>query len=135
MREFFKGNAGTVPPTTAAVVQVSSPTSSTVTGPSVNLAASATAPNPITFMRIYVDNVSVASASTSKIAATVSMSKATHSVVFQAWDSNRQRLQNSENHYRAVASRREQTHTARDLKAAKEDGISFARLASLVFYF
>jgi hypothetical protein len=87
MREFFKGNAGTVPPTTAAVVQVSSPTSSTVTGPSVNLAASATAPNPITFMRIYVDNVSVTSASTSKISATVSMSKATHSVVFQAWDS------------------------------------------------
>ena len=87
MREFFKGNAGTVPPTTAAVVQVSSPTSSTVTGPSVSLAASATAPNPITFMRIYVDNVSVASASTNKISATVSMSKATHSVVFQAWDS------------------------------------------------
>jgi hypothetical protein len=53
----------------------------------VSLAASATAPNPVTFMRIYVDNVSVASASTSKIAATVSMSKATHSVVFQAWDS------------------------------------------------
>jgi hypothetical protein len=88
MREFFKGNAGgTVPPTTVPVVQVSSPTSSTVTGPGVSLAASATAPNPITFMRIYVDNVSVASASTSKIAATVSMSKATHSVVFQAWDS------------------------------------------------
>jgi len=38
-------------------------------------------------MRIYVDNVSVASASTSKIAATVNMSKATHSVVYQAWDS------------------------------------------------
>ncbi len=89
MREFFKGNAGgTVPTTTtAAVVQVSSPTSSTVTGPGVSLAASATAPNPVTFMRIYVDNVSVASASTSKIAATISMSKATHSVVFQAWDS------------------------------------------------
>jgi acid phosphatase len=86
MREFFKGNAGTIPPTTAAVVQVSSPTSSTVTGPSVNLAASATAPSPITFMRIYVDNVSVASASANKIAATVSMSKAAHSVVFQAWD-------------------------------------------------
>jgi len=88
MREFFKGNAGgTVPPTTVPVVQVSSPTSSTVTGPSVSLSASATGPNPITFMRIYVDNVSVASASTSKIAATVSMSKSTHSVVFQAWDS------------------------------------------------
>ncbi|HSK46104.1 MAG TPA: alkaline phosphatase family protein, partial [Candidatus Binatia bacterium] len=71
MREFFKNNGGTVPPTTVPVVQVSSPTSSTVTGPSVSLAASATAPNPITFMRIYVDSVSVASASTSKIAATV----------------------------------------------------------------
>jgi hypothetical protein len=87
MREFFVSNGGTVPPTNVPVVQVSSPTSSTVTGPSVSLAASATAPNPVTFMRIYVDNVSVASASTSKIAATVTMSKATHSVVFQAWDS------------------------------------------------
>jgi phosphatidylinositol-3-phosphatase len=87
MREFFNGNGGTVPPTNVPVVQVSSPTSSTVTGPSVSLAASASGPNPITFMRIYVDSVSVASASTNKIAATVTMSKATHSVVFQAWDS------------------------------------------------
>lgn len=86
MREFFKGNTGTTT-TTTGVVLVSSPTASTVTGPSVSLAASATGPNPITFMRIYVDNVSVASASTSKIAATVSMSKATHTVVYQAWDS------------------------------------------------
>jgi len=86
MREFFKGNGGTTGATTG-VVQVSAPTASTVTGPSVSLAASAAGPNPITFMRIYVDSVSVASASTSKIAATVSMSKAAHSVVFQAWDS------------------------------------------------
>jgi len=85
MREFFVGNTG--PTASTGVVTVSSPTSSTVTGPSVSLAASAAASNPITFMRIYVDSVSVASASTSKIAATVSMSKATHSVVFQAWDS------------------------------------------------
>jgi acid phosphatase len=85
MREFFVGNTGTA--ATVGSVQVSSPTSSTVTGPSVTLAASATASNPITFMRIYVDNVSVASASTSKISATVSMSKASHLVVFQAWDS------------------------------------------------
>jgi acid phosphatase len=84
MHEFFVGNTGTA---STGTVQVSSPTSSTVTGPSVSLAASATAPNPVTFMRIYVDSVSVASASTSKIAATVNMSKATHSVVFQAWDS------------------------------------------------
>jgi hypothetical protein len=84
MREFFKNNTGTA---SAGVVTISSPTSSTVTGQSVNLAASATASNPITFMRIYVDSVSVASSSTGKIAATVSMSKATHSIVFQAWDS------------------------------------------------
>jgi len=88
MREFFDGNAGgSVPPTNAAVVHVSSPKSSTVTGPSVSLAATATAPNPITFMRIYVDGTSVASTSTNKIAATVSMSKGTHSTVYQAWDS------------------------------------------------
>ena len=86
MREFFTSNTGSVPANTG-VVQISSPTTSTVTGPSVSLAASATASNPITFMRIYVDSVSVASSSTGKIAATVSMSKATHSVVFQAWDS------------------------------------------------
>src|SRR5689334_18551942 len=86
MREFFKGNTGTTG-TTTGVVQVSAPTTSTVTGPNVSLAASATGPNPITFMRIYVDNVSVASASANKIAATVSMSKAAHSVVYQAWDS------------------------------------------------
>jgi hypothetical protein len=83
MREFFKNNIGTA---TGGLVQISSPTSSTVTGPGVSLAASATAPNPITFMRIYVDSTSVASASTNKIAATVSMSKGTHSTVFQAWD-------------------------------------------------
>jgi len=85
MREFFVGNTGAA--ATVGSVQVSSPTSSTVTGPSVALAASATAPNPVTFMRIYVDNASVASASTSKISATISMSKANHLVVFQAWDS------------------------------------------------
>jgi acid phosphatase len=86
MHEFFKGNTGTATASSGSV-QISSPTGSTVTGPGVSLAASATAPNPVTFMRIYVDNVSVASASTNKISATISMSKATHSVVFQAWDS------------------------------------------------
>lgn len=85
MREFFNGNGGTT--ASVGTVQISSPTSSTVTGSSVSLAASATSTNPITFMRIYVDSVSVASASASKIAATINMSKANHAVVFQAWDS------------------------------------------------
>jgi hypothetical protein len=87
MREFFKNNGTGSVTATAGVVQISSPTTSTVTGPGVTLAGSAAASNPITFMRIYVDSVSVASASASKISATVSMSKATHSLVFQAWDS------------------------------------------------
>jgi acid phosphatase len=86
MREFFIGNGGSPVATTGAVT-VSAPTTSTVTGPSVSLAASATAPNPVTFMRIYVDNVSGASASANKIAATVSMAKGSHLVVYQAWDS------------------------------------------------
>ncbi|HZI55709.1 MAG TPA: alkaline phosphatase family protein, partial [Verrucomicrobiae bacterium] len=56
MREFFKGNGSN----TAAVgnVTVSAPMANTVTGPSVHAAASASAPNPITFMRIYVDGKS-----------------------------------------------------------------------------
>jgi hypothetical protein len=87
MREFFKNNGGSVPPTATGVVQISAPTASTVTGPGVSLAANTLAPNPVTFMRIYVNNVSVSSAAASHIAATISMAKGTHSVVFQAWDS------------------------------------------------
>jgi len=84
MREFFKNNVSS---SISGSVTISSPTTSIVTGPSVSLAASGTASNPITFMRVYVDSVSVASASSSRIAATINMSSATHSVVFQAWDS------------------------------------------------
>jgi hypothetical protein len=86
MREFFKGNAGAASVATGAV-QIISPTTSTPTGPSISLAAKATAPNAITFMRIYVDNVSVASASASSISTTSSMSKGAHALVYQAWDS------------------------------------------------
>ena len=80
MREFFKGNV-------TGAVQILAPASSTVTGPGVHTAASASAANPITFMRIYVDNVSRASTSASKIDTTISMSAGTHKLVFQAWDS------------------------------------------------
>jgi len=86
MREFFKGNVGTG---TAALgsVKILAPTTSTVTGPGVHTAASASAANPITFMRIYVDDVSRASTSASTIDTTISMSTGTHRLVFQAWDS------------------------------------------------
>jgi phosphatidylinositol-3-phosphatase len=84
MREFFKNNvAGSV----SGSVTISAPTSSTVTGPGVPAAASATSVNPITFMRLYVDGVSVYSVSANKFSTTVNMSKGTHNMVFQAWDS------------------------------------------------
>jgi acid phosphatase len=84
MREFFRGNTNS---STAGVVTVSAPASGTVTGPGVHSAASAAAPNPVTFMRIYVDNVSKASAASSHIDATISMTAGKHNLVFQAWDS------------------------------------------------
>jgi acid phosphatase len=84
MREFFKTN---VSAGVGGSVTISAPTASTVTGPGVPAAASATAGNPITFMRLYVDNVSVYSVSASKFSTTVSMTKGTHNMVFQAWDS------------------------------------------------
>lgn len=86
MREFFKGN----PTTSTGVlgsVTISAPITSTVTGPSVHAAASASGANPITFMRIYVDSASKASVSSNHIDTTLTMSKGTHSMVFQAWDS------------------------------------------------
>ena len=80
MREFFLNNI-------AGMVTISAPTGSTVTGPSVAAAASAKAANPITFMRLYVDSVSVYSTSSSSFNTTVTMTTGTHSMVFQAWDS------------------------------------------------
>lgn len=79
MREFFKSSA-------TGSVTISSPTTSTVTGPGVPAAASASAANPITFMRLYVDNVSVYSTSASSFSTTMNMTTGTHSMIFQAWD-------------------------------------------------
>lgn len=86
MREFFTSNTSTTT-TASGSVAISAPTASTVTGPGVPAAASATAANPITFMRLYVDNISVYSISASKFSTTVNMTKGTHNMVFQAWDS------------------------------------------------
>jgi phosphatidylinositol-3-phosphatase len=85
MAEFFKSSSSTG--TTTGFVKITAPTTSTVTGSPVHLAATASGPNPITFMRIYVDNVSRYSASVSSVSAFVSMAIGKHHVVFQAWDS------------------------------------------------
>jgi acid phosphatase len=85
MREFFVNNAA--PSAVIGKVTISVPTASTVTGPAVPAAASATAANPVTFMRLYVDNVSVYSVSANQFSTTVNITKGTHNMVFQAWDS------------------------------------------------
>jgi len=70
-----------------AGVTVTSPTSGSTTTSPVHFVASASSTNPITAMRIYVDNVSVYLVSASTLDTFVSMATGTHSVVVQAWDS------------------------------------------------
>lgn len=70
-----------------AGVTVSSPTNGSTVGSPVHFVASATSSNPITAMRIYVDNVSVYLVASNKIDTNISMSATKHSVVVQAWDS------------------------------------------------
>lgn len=71
-----------------AGVTVSSPTNGATVASPVHVVASASSTNPVTAMRIYVDNVSVYLVSGSKIDTYLSMSAANHYVVVQAWDSS-----------------------------------------------
>ena len=70
-----------------AGVTVSSPAPGSTAGSPVHFVASATSANPITAMRIYVDNVSAYLVSASKLDIYVTMASGGHSVVVQAWDS------------------------------------------------
>lgn len=70
-----------------AGVTVSSPAAGSTSGSPVHFVASATSANPITAMRIYVDNVSVYLISASKLDTFVTIAAGGHSVVVQAWDS------------------------------------------------
>jgi phosphatidylinositol-3-phosphatase len=83
MTDFFVGNSSTV----TSGVQILAPTTSTVTGSPVHLAASATAVNPIVSMRIYVDSVSKLSVSGGSISGNIAMSTGSHNITFSAWDS------------------------------------------------
>lgn len=77
MVEFFK-SAGTV--------YVAAPTSSTVVGPTVHVAATASAPTAITAMKIYVDSVAQYSAAANSVDTTLTLTNGTHHVTYQAWD-------------------------------------------------
>lgn len=70
-----------------AGVTISSPANgATITSP-VHVVAAATSTNPITTMRIYVDNVSVYVKAANKIDTLISMATGKHTLVVQAWDS------------------------------------------------
>lgn len=85
MREFFTGNGSGG--ATSGAITIAAPTTSTVVGPTVHAVADATAPNSITAMRVYVDNQSAFLTLSSHVDTMVPMSRGTHLVVFQAWDS------------------------------------------------
>ncbi len=68
-------------------VTISSPTNGATVASPVHVVASASSPNTITAMSVYVDNVSVYSNSSNKIDTLVSMAGGNHTVVVQAWDS------------------------------------------------
>ncbi|PSH04779.1 MAG: hypothetical protein CXZ00_05255 [Acidobacteria bacterium] len=71
----------------ASGVSVSSPApNATITG-AVKFVASATAVNPITSMRIYVDNVSKYAVNASSINTTLTLPVGTRAITIQAWDS------------------------------------------------
>jgi hypothetical protein len=71
-----------------AGVTVSSPTNGSTVGSPVHVVASATSTHPITFMRVYVDNVSAYAIASAKIDTSIAMSAAKHSLIVQAWDSS-----------------------------------------------
>jgi hypothetical protein len=70
-----------------AGVTISSPSNGATVASPVHVVASASSSNPITSMRIYVDNVSVYSNSSNKIDTSISMATGSHVLVVQAWDS------------------------------------------------
>src|SRR5207248_2742959 len=69
-------------------VTVYSPVAGATLGVPVHFVAQAVAASPITAMKIYLDSRSIYSVSAAQIDAYSGMSKGTHNVTVQAWDSN-----------------------------------------------
>src|SRR5215813_8472000 len=78
MAEFFKA---------AGSVTVFSPANNAVSGSPVHAVASASAANPITAMRVYVDNQAAYTIQANHLDTYLPMAKGSHFLVFQAWDS------------------------------------------------
>jgi PKD repeat protein len=78
-------NIGLVP--TSLGVTVSSPAANSIGPAPVEFVASARAVNPITAMRIYVDNVSQYTVNAAAIKTTLTLTNGGHAITVQAWDS------------------------------------------------
>ena len=78
MAEFFKA---------AGSVTVSSPANNAVSGSPVHAVASASAANPITALRVYVDNQAAYTIQANHLDTFLPMARGIHLLVFQAWDS------------------------------------------------
>lgn len=77
------GTSGSGPGT----VTITSPANGSTVGSPAQFVASASGPNPITAMQIYVDNGLKYSASAASVNTSISMATGSHYVVVQAWDS------------------------------------------------
>jgi hypothetical protein len=84
----FKSPENITVTTPPAGVAVSSPANGATVSSPLQVVASATAPNPIVAMRIYLDDVSVFAINASSLNTTVSAATTgSHRLVVQAWDS------------------------------------------------
>jgi hypothetical protein len=72
----------------SGAVSVSSPASGATVGSPVHFVASASAPNPISTMMVYVDNASVYTAKASSLDTYIAIGSGSHNVVVQAWDTS-----------------------------------------------
>jgi PKD repeat protein len=75
------------PVPTSSVTVVSPPNGATVTN-AVHFLATATSQNPITAMRVYVDNVSMYTLGAAKLDTCLTLPSGAHYIVVQAWDSS-----------------------------------------------
>lgn len=82
--------------TSGGTVTVTSPTNNSTVSSPFQVVASASGPNPVTAMQIYLDNQLVASLSGSTLNAPVNATAGTHSLAVQAWDSTGATFKNFE---------------------------------------
>ena len=72
-------------PATSNVVVTSPAAGATVSSP-VHFVASASAPDPMTAMKIYVDSIGVYTVNAAKLDTSLTMAKGSHNVTVKAWD-------------------------------------------------